>query len=47
MMMEAIGDMPKVSGSSIAVPAAGPTPGRTPMMVPTRHPRMVKKRYCH
>src|SRR5262249_28635629 len=39
MMSAPVGSTLKVSGSSMAMVAIGPTPGSTPISVPTRHPR--------
>src|SRR5688572_24846407 len=38
MMMPEVGSMPKVSGSSIATPDGGPTPGSAPIRIPTITP---------
>src|SRR5512134_3307906 len=38
MMMPEVGSMPKVSGSSIATPDGGPTPGSAPIRMPTSTP---------
>jgi hypothetical protein len=38
MISAAIGDRLKVIGSSIAMVATGPTPGRTPISVPSSTP---------
>jgi hypothetical protein len=38
MISAPTGSMPKVIGSSIAMVAIGPTPGSTPISVPTRQP---------
>src|SRR5688572_30682787 len=38
MMMPEVGSMPKVSGSSIATPEGGPTPGSAPIRMPTSTP---------
>ncbi len=35
----------KVSGSSMAMVAIGPTPGSTPISVPTRQPRKQSARF--
>ncbi|MND04624.1 hypothetical protein D3C83_249840 [compost metagenome] len=37
-MMPEVGSMPKVSGSSIATPDGGPTPGSAPIRMPTITP---------
>src|SRR5688572_609877 len=46
MMMPEVGSMPKVSGSSIATPEGGPTPGSAPIRMPIITPataiRMLK-----
>src|SRR5918998_5864343 len=39
MMSAPTGSSPKVIGSSMAMVAIGPTPGSTPISVPTRTPR--------
>ena len=39
MMMAPVGFIWKVRGMSIATPATGPTPGRTPIRVPSTDPR--------
>jgi hypothetical protein len=39
--------MPNVIGSSIVMVAIGPTPGRTPITVPTRQPMNASPRFCH
>ena len=39
-----VGGRAKVTGSSIAVPATGPIPGRTPTSVPRRQPTRAKSR---
>jgi hypothetical protein len=38
MMSEPSGDSPKVMGSSMAMVASGPMPGRTPITVPSSVP---------
>ena len=38
MISDAVGDSPNVSGSSIAIVASGPMPGRTPISVPSSVP---------
>src|SRR3954470_15706452 len=38
MMMPEVGSMPKVSGSSIATPEGGPTPGSAPIRMPISTP---------
>jgi len=43
MMMAVVGFMPKVKGTSMAVPATGPTPGRTPMIVPMVYAEKTKE----
>jgi hypothetical protein len=45
MMSAPVGSMLKVSGSSIAMVAMGPTPGSTPTSVPTRQPRKHSPRF--
>ena len=37
-MMEAVGDIAKVTGRSNDIVATGPIPGSTPMSVPTKTP---------
>ncbi|MCY1248710.1 hypothetical protein D9M72_621710 [compost metagenome] len=44
MMMAPVGSRLKVSGMRIAVPAAGPRPGSTPMSVPSMQPRKANVR---
>ncbi len=39
MMMEAVGAISKVIGSNMAIVAAGPIPGKTPINVPRKHPK--------
>ena len=39
MMSAPVGSMPNVIGSSMVMVAIGPTPGSTPIRVPTRQPR--------
>src|SRR3990172_11715594 len=46
MMRPPVGSSLKVSGIRIAVPAAGPSPGRTPISVPRMQPTMAKARFC-
>src|SRR5688572_26235187 len=46
MMRAPVGSSLKVSGIRIAVPAAGPRPGRTPMSVPRMQPISAKVRFC-
>src|SRR5918999_4764662 len=46
MMRAPVGSSLKVSGIKIAVPAAGPRPGSTPMNVPRTQPMRAKARYC-
>src|SRR4051812_723114 len=41
MMIPEVGSMPKVSGSSIATPEGGPTPGSAPMRMPTSTPAVA------
>ena len=45
MMMAPVGSRWKVSGMSKAVPAAGPSPGRMPTIVPKREPAKAKRRF--
>src|SRR5262245_39044133 len=42
-MMAEVGGIVNVSGSRIATPLAPPSPGSTPMMVPSRMPRTAMK----
>jgi hypothetical protein len=44
MMRAEVGFIPKVTGISSAMPAEGPMPGRTPMIVPRKTPRNVYQR---
>ena len=44
MMMADVGDIENVSGSRIATPFAPPSPGRTPMMTPSRMPTTMRAR---
>src|SRR5215212_6624484 len=44
MMRADVGFMPKVTGMSKAMPAEGPIPGSTPMIVPRKTPRNVYQR---
>src|SRR5262245_46642778 len=46
MMRAPIGSSVKVSGIRIAVPAAGPSPGSTPISVPRKQPISAKPRFC-
>ena len=39
MMSAPVGSMPNVIGNSMVMVAMGPTPGSTPIRVPTRQPR--------
>src|ERR1051325_3690277 len=45
MMSAPVGSTLKVSGSSMAMVAIGPTPGSTPIRVPTRQPRKHSARF--
>src|SRR3972149_1012662 len=45
MMMAEVAFMPKVTGSSRLIPARGPTPGRTPTIVPVRQPTKAYTRF--
>src|SRR3954449_6052511 len=45
MMSAPVGSRPKVIGSRIAMVAIGPTPGRTPINVPTRQPAKQSARF--
>ena len=38
MMIAPMGSRLKVTGMRMAVPAAGPSPGKTPIRVPRMHP---------
>src|SRR3954463_5987353 len=44
MISAPVGSTLKVSGNSIAMVAMGPTPGNTPISVPTRQPRKQSAR---
>src|SRR5262245_10626387 len=44
MMSAPVGSTLKVSGNSMAMVAIGPTPGSTPIKVPTRHPVKASRR---
>ena len=46
MMMAPVGLIWNVRGMSIATPATGPTPGRTPISVPSIDPRKANRRLC-
>ena len=46
MMMAPVGSSLKVSGMRMAVPAAGPSPGSTPISVPSMQPISAKRRFC-
>ena len=46
MMMAPAGFMRKVSGSSIAIVAGGPSPGSTPTTVPRNTPTKHQKRFA-
>ena len=41
-MMAEVGGMLNVSGSRIATPLAPPSPGKTPMMTPSRMPTSIR-----
>ena len=45
-MRAPVGSSLKVSGIRIAVPAAGPSPGSTPISVPRMQPISAKARFC-
>src|SRR5215217_2718664 len=45
MMRAPTGSSPKVIGSSMAIVAIGPTPGSTPISVPTMQPRKQRARF--
>src|SRR4029450_1864524 len=45
MISAPVGSTLKVSGSSMAMVAIGPTPGGTPIRVPTRQPRKHSARF--
>jgi hypothetical protein len=45
MMSAPVGSTFSVSGISIAIVAIGPTPGSTPISVPTRQPTKPRKRF--
>ena len=40
-MIAEVGDIEKVSGNRIATPLAPPSPGSTPMITPSRMPRII------
>src|SRR5687768_16044588 len=46
MMSAPTGSSPKVMGRSMAMVAIGPTPGNTPMSVPTSTPRKQSAKFC-
>jgi len=46
MMIAGVGLSLKVMGIRIAVPAAGPRPGKTPIRVPKMQPTKAKRRFC-
>src|SRR5687767_1380017 len=46
MMIAPVASRWNVSGMSIAVPAEGPSPGRTPISVPSTQPMKAYVRYC-
>ena len=46
MISAPIGSSVKVSGIRIAVPAAGPSPGSTPISVPRMQPMSAKLKFC-
>src|SRR5215216_6501682 len=46
MMRAPTGSSVKVSGMRMAVPAAGPSPGSTPINVPRKQPISAKPRFC-
>ena len=45
MMIPDVGGIIVVTGSRIAIPAEGPIPGSTPIIVPMRHPTNAQKRF--
>ena len=45
MMTALVGFIWKVSGSSIAIVAAGPSPGRMPITVPRKQPMKHHRRF--
>src|SRR6478735_2415608 len=45
MMRAPVGSRPKVIGRRIAIVAMGPTPGKTPINVPTRQPAKQSARF--
>src|SRR5512145_490009 len=45
MMSAPVGSTLSVSGISMAIVAIGPTPGSTPISVPTRQPTKPRKRF--
>lgn len=46
MTMAGIGGRVLVKGRRIAMPAVGPTPGRTPTRVPNIQPMNAKNKFC-
>src|SRR6478735_9679286 len=46
MIRAPTGSRPKVIGSSMAMVAIGPTPGSTPISVPTRQPAKASAIFC-
>src|SRR5215218_1946972 len=46
MISAPTGSKPYVTGKSIAIVAIGPTPGSTPINVPTMQPRKARPRFC-
>jgi hypothetical protein len=46
MIMAWIGGRKVVMGRSIAIPAVGPIPGRTPISVPNMQPLSAKNKFC-
>src|SRR5829696_3958751 len=46
MIRAPTGSKPYVTGKSMAIVAIGPTPGSTPINVPTMQPRKASPRFC-
>src|SRR5512139_212065 len=46
IMRAVVAGTPKVIGRSRAMPAAGPMPGRIPIICPSRHPMKVARRFA-
>ena len=46
MISAPVGSTLKVNGKSMAMVAIGPTPGKTPINVPIKHPAKQSMRFC-